>query len=648
MTQVNTGCLLQLSMDHNRCGRSGYPSNVRRVMQCHTCKAWWFFRCTGLQNGQASQVGNSPNPFVCASCLHLKGAMHSAIKGELRSPMLNREGECECSVLIGTLDAKLAFLSKALEDKNTKNIATWTKVDNEPSSLNEYLALTIPDPLAAKKVIQLSDVTIKATTASLVEGSMKESSLVISVLSSRKITSTKLNQSFLVSVLTKPDHQSLHADWLRQKERKRKPGLLVIMSPHWPYKRSWSGPPAFKRPTHQRSGVYPRLALQRRESWATAVRNRLLLGVHSTDPKLMAEPMTIKAQHWTPHPSHNFLGWTESDMRRPAAKPTNEATVSVDLDIEECCGNPTATENVKLPIFSSTRSRVAPSSVDTVVVQNPDKKSHKPATSNLGILRRPVRSFFAFFCDALWAGIPPRRSDAVFLDVVYRVLQKMTRSSCKPVSNSPPAVQKYEHVRHARTVFEEPELRWQVKMFDTKMLKDGPLRNAFQHLEHTLVSETTLRDFKNGDRYTGVDNRYAIDATGLDKATAEMSSEPRFQISSEENHVHLEYADISLIFKEGERAQLKGRVYQAVVRAVLLYGCEIQPVQAAKLRRLQVFDSRYFRTIARVGLCRRIRQLENDCLVAHQGLPLKNVSSTRRRMRSVYPRAQVYTTWSYD
>ncbi|GAA55216.1 hypothetical protein CLF_107294 [Clonorchis sinensis] len=40
------------SMVHNKCGRNGCPSNVRRGMQCHTCKTWWHFKCTGLQDDQ--------------------------------------------------------------------------------------------------------------------------------------------------------------------------------------------------------------------------------------------------------------------------------------------------------------------------------------------------------------------------------------------------------------------------------------------------------------------------------------------------------------------------------------------------------------------------------------------------------------------
>ncbi|KER25957.1 hypothetical protein T265_06708 [Opisthorchis viverrini] len=56
--------------------------------------------------------------------------------------------------------------------------------------------------------------------------------------------------------------------------------------------------------------------------------------------------------------------------------------------------------------------------------------------------------------------------------------------------------------------------------------------------------------------------------------------------------------------ENGLSLNLRGRVYQATVRAVLLYDCEIWPIRAADLRRLQVFDNRCLRTIARVGWCR--------------------------------------------
>ncbi|GAA52690.1 hypothetical protein CLF_108631 [Clonorchis sinensis] len=75
-----THVTLQSSMVHNRFGRNDCPSNVRRGMQCDTCKAWWHFKYMGLQDDQVSQLANSPDPFVCASCLYTEGAMHSQTK----------------------------------------------------------------------------------------------------------------------------------------------------------------------------------------------------------------------------------------------------------------------------------------------------------------------------------------------------------------------------------------------------------------------------------------------------------------------------------------------------------------------------------------------------------------------------------------
>ncbi|GAA51917.1 hypothetical protein CLF_107012 [Clonorchis sinensis] len=233
MSLVNAGCSLQSSMVHNRCGRNGCPSNVRRGMQCHTCKAWWHFKCTGLQDDQVSQLANSPDPFVCASCLYIKGAMHSptrekATKNKTNSSLPNHTDQCKCSSLIDVLATKLELLSKALTDANTKNAAIWTKVDKELSSLNEYLALSTPGLLAAKKVIQLSDAAIKTATASLVDRRVRESRLIIWGSFSRKVTPTKQAQSLLGSVLSKPDHESLHAHWLRQKGNKRTLGLGLV------------------------------------------------------------------------------------------------------------------------------------------------------------------------------------------------------------------------------------------------------------------------------------------------------------------------------------------------------------------------------------------------------------------------------------
>ncbi|GAA52024.1 hypothetical protein CLF_107236 [Clonorchis sinensis] len=335
------------SVDHNRCGRNGCSSNVRRGMQCHTCKAGRHFKCTGLQDDQKK-----------------------AIKSKTNSPLPNQTVQCKCSSLIGVLAAKLELLSKALTDANTKNAATWTKFDKELSSLNKYLAIYNPGQLAAKKVIQLSDAAMKTATVSLVDRGIGYA----------------------------------------RKEANKHLGFGSPFPPHQPYRRSWGGPSAYRRPT-QRSGVYLNTALKRRESWA------ILLG--ESTPKQPAATPNCSFYSTTAYPStakgcdareEASFAWTQlpmyaelaallstkndkgsamnsapetqllssSNVRRQAAKPTDKSTTCVDLNIGQCCENPTTTENAKLPVSSSTSSKVASLIVNTVVAQDPDSQNLEP------------------------------------------------------------------------------------------------------------------------------------------------------------------------------------------------------------------------------------------------------------------------------
>ncbi|GAA57592.1 hypothetical protein CLF_112941 [Clonorchis sinensis] len=102
-------------------------------------------------------------------------------------------------------------------------------------------------------------------------------------------------------------------------------------------------------------------------TWTERPEQPSLLSV--TDDKGAAVNSTPKSQ---------LPSWTGSDERRQAAKPTDKSTTCVDLDIGECCENRTITENVKLPISSSTPSKVASSIVDTVVARDPNSQSLKP------------------------------------------------------------------------------------------------------------------------------------------------------------------------------------------------------------------------------------------------------------------------------
>ncbi|GAA55509.1 hypothetical protein CLF_108201 [Clonorchis sinensis] len=242
--------------------------------------------------------------------------MHSqnkkkAIK-KTNSSLPNHADQCKCSSLIDVLAAKLELLSKALTDTYTKNAAIWTKVDKELdeelSSLNEYLALSTPVPLAEKKVIQPSDAAIKTATASLVDSTPRQ-------------TTTTSDSSFYSTTADPPNSKG--GDALEEASL------------------TWTERPKY-------------------------VELSALLSV--TDLKGATVNSTPKSQ-----PS-----WIGSDERSQVAKPTGKPTTCADVDIGECCENRTTTEAVKLPISSSTPSKVASLIVDRAVAQDLDSQSLKP------------------------------------------------------------------------------------------------------------------------------------------------------------------------------------------------------------------------------------------------------------------------------
>ncbi|GAA52422.1 hypothetical protein CLF_108021 [Clonorchis sinensis] len=87
---------------------------------------------------------------------------------------------------------------------------------------------------------------------------------------------------------------------------------------------------------------------------------------------------TQSYRRFLPQQTTELLSSTGSDVRRQAAKPTDKSNTCVDLDIGECCENRTTTAAAKLPISSSTPSKVASLIVDKVFAQDPDSQSLKP------------------------------------------------------------------------------------------------------------------------------------------------------------------------------------------------------------------------------------------------------------------------------
>jgi hypothetical protein len=217
----------------NKCGRSGCSFDVKNGMQCHDCHNWFHFKCTGLNPGQTDLLSNSSDPFVCISCLYRNaGAKHTVANTQtvdVSASVLGKQTvlQCNCASMILALNAKIASLSKELMAANARNEATWMRVENELNSLNEYLATSIPGPLAAKKVIQLSDSAIKDATKTLVDQRSRETRILLWGSFPKQQAPTDLAKEYLSSFLSETEQNTLYAEWLRSKKHRRSVGLIV-------------------------------------------------------------------------------------------------------------------------------------------------------------------------------------------------------------------------------------------------------------------------------------------------------------------------------------------------------------------------------------------------------------------------------------
>ncbi|MBM6549358.1 reverse transcriptase family protein, partial [Streptococcus dysgalactiae subsp. equisimilis] len=83
------------------------------------------------------------------------------------------------------------------------------------------------------------------------------------------------------------------------------------------------------------------------------------------------------------------------------------------------------------------------------------------------------------------------------------------------------------------------------------------------------------------------------------------------EVSARIQRARLAFANLSHLWRRRDvRLSVKGRVYAAAVRPVLLYGSETWPLRAEDSRRLSVFDHRCLRSIARVWWDHQISNAE--------------------------------------
>jgi hypothetical protein len=83
------------------------------------------------------------------------------------------------------------------------------------------------------------------------------------------------------------------------------------------------------------------------------------------------------------------------------------------------------------------------------------------------------------------------------------------------------------------------------------------------------------------------------------------------EVSSRISKARMAFAGLRHLWRRRDLSlRLKGRVYNASVRAVLLYGCESWPLRVSDIRRLTSFDHRCLRSISRVWWQQRVSNAE--------------------------------------
>ncbi|GAA51827.1 hypothetical protein CLF_106845 [Clonorchis sinensis] len=234
-------------------------------------------------------------------------------------------------------------------------------------------------PLAAKKVIQLSNAAIKTATASLVDR--------------RPLVPLKAR-------------------------RGKRPRLRTAVS---------TQPP--QTPPNSKGSDAPEEASLTWTERPKYVEISALLSV--TDDKGATVNSKFKSQ-----PS-----WIGSDERSQVTKPTGKPTTCADVDIGECCQNRTSTEAVKLPISSSTPSKAASLIVDTTLAQDHDNQSHKPDHGDRARNPEP-QTWIRNFCRADFSGMriflnQVKLGPASVEDLYRTIVQKVHEADAMYVPKKP-------------------------------------------------------------------------------------------------------------------------------------------------------------------------------------------------------------------
>jgi hypothetical protein len=219
----------------NRCGKTGCSSDVKNGMQCSLCLAWLYFKCTGLKETQWNLLATSDMPFTCMSCIFDNQLMEktklskiATAAPEKKSSLNHEKLEFDGSILHKDL-AKLNKDFKDVQKEMKESKATLHNVTKELTSLNEYLALSLPTPRAAQEALTISKGAIRETAKLLSDEALRERRIILWGHFEPSKTPSELAKDILEGALSEELRPKIIASWLWSKKLKTTQGLLVLL-----------------------------------------------------------------------------------------------------------------------------------------------------------------------------------------------------------------------------------------------------------------------------------------------------------------------------------------------------------------------------------------------------------------------------------
>jgi hypothetical protein len=416
----------------NKCGRTGCGPPVQNGIECSNCNLWFHFKCTGLKQEQWTLLAASEEPFVCRSCIfeesraphhsdalframpwkapfdsvQMKDAEAQSDAEEATNPLL-RKMDTEYKSLFKTLSEQVSVTAEAVRNLQV----SLTDIKQELDSLNEYMALSLPGPAAAREALKISSGQIREVANELKDKTLRDGRIIVWGYFKPTMNPTDFAKSILACCLPEQQCNAIIATWLRGKKSGSIHGLMVYLPKNLQPSAILEKSTAITASHSDVRGVsLDRPVHGRRENAVTKGSTHNL-----DDSKLHKNPLVVLKVTGFPHCDSSFEDSFASLNSLPLSNSTPNKGISSNMSVTDDIASQ-ATWSIPEP--SSLFPHVAPSTDvhEKPVIWKPLITRHP----NQGLLGGP-RKFHPFFPSGQPQSKPP--------DKVVR------RSKCKNLNN---------------------------------------------------------------------------------------------------------------------------------------------------------------------------------------------------------------------